>query len=183
MFYKKSIKKYGISPLGVHWNSEFTQYKRFDILTSFIEIHLSNSMIVDAGCGFGEYLNYLHSKKVIPKKYIGIDCMEDMIAISKDRFQENEFYLMDVLNDELIQADYYICSGAMNLLGKKQFYKFIERCFDASSKGFVFNFLKNKSFNNIKIEEVISFCSSLTDTIGTKNDYLDNDFTIFMIKP
>jgi len=46
----------------------------------------------------------------------------------------------------------------------------------------VFNFLKNKSFNNIKLEEVISFSSSLTNKIATKNDYLDNDFTIFMIK-
>lgn len=108
--------------------------------------------------------------------------MEDMIAICQERFKEDEFYLVDVLSDKLMEADFYICSGAMNILAKKQFYTFIERCFRASKRGFVFNFLKNKSFNNIKIEEVISFCSNLTDTIATKNDYLDNDFTIFMIK-
>jgi hypothetical protein len=105
-----------------------------------------------------------------------------MVTICKNRFQGTTFYQMDILLDELIVADYYICSGAMNILNKKDFYKFIEKCFYASIKGFGFNFLKNKSFNNIKIEEVISYCSSLTTKIATKNDYLDNDFTIFMIK-
>ena len=36
-FYKKSIEKYGISAQGVQWNSDYSQYKRFEILTSFIK--------------------------------------------------------------------------------------------------------------------------------------------------
>lgn len=105
-----------------------------------------------------------------------------MVQISKNRFPEVDFYQKDVLEDELFVADYYICSGAMNILNKKDFYHFIDRCFEASTKGFIFNFLKNKSFNKIKIEEVLSYCSSLTPKIKTKNNYLENDFTIFMIK-
>ena len=54
-FYEKAIKKHGISAQGVHWNSEFTQYKRFEILTSFIKDIIKQSSIIDAGCGFGEY--------------------------------------------------------------------------------------------------------------------------------
>lgn len=105
-----------------------------------------------------------------------------MIRISKNRFEHINFYKQDILHDRLFIADYYICSGAMNILKKNDFYHFIEKCFTHSTKGFIFNFLKNKSFNNIKIEEVLSFCSSLTSKIKTKNNYLDNDFTIFMIK-
>jgi hypothetical protein len=105
-----------------------------------------------------------------------------MVRISKNRFENINFYTKDVLKDSLFEADFYICSGAMNILKKNEFYSFIEKCFFYSKKGFVFNFLKNKSFNNIKIEEVISYCSSLTSKIQTKNNYLDNDFTIFMIK-
>jgi hypothetical protein len=116
-------------------------------------------------------------------QYIGIDCEEEMIRISKNRFENIDFYQKDILQDTLLLADFYVCSGAMNILKKNDFYHFIEKCFASSSKGFVFNFLKNKSFNNIKIEEVLSFCSSLTPKIQTKNNYLDNDFTIFMIKP
>ncbi|MBI3874191.1 MAG: class I SAM-dependent methyltransferase [Arcobacter sp.] len=182
LFYKKSIDKYGVSPLGVHWNSEFTQYKRFEILTSFIANEIKNSTIVDAGCGFGEYYKYLNDNNHHPKQYIGIDSLDEMVAISRDRFKDVEFCKQDILKDDLRTADYYLCSGAMNILSKKEFYSFIEKCYSASNKGFVFNFLKSKSFNKIKIDDVISFCSSLTNKIATKNDYLDNDFTIFMIK-
>ncbi len=139
--------------------------------------------IVDAGCGFGEYYNYLQINNIYRFDYIGIDCEEEMVKISKNRFQQISFYQKDILKDTLFTADYYICSGAMNILKKNDFYHFIEKCFLASKKGFIFNFLKNKSFNNIKIEEVVSFCSSLSSKIQTKNNYLDNDFTIFMIKP
>lgn len=55
LFYKKAIDKYGISAQGVHWNSEFSQYKRFEVLTSFIKDSIKDSSIIDAGCGFGEY--------------------------------------------------------------------------------------------------------------------------------
>ncbi len=119
---------------------------------------------------------------MLPQKYTGIDSLDEMINISKKRFIGVDFSKIDVLKDELNACDYYVCSGAINTLNKKEFYSFIEKCFNASKKGFVFNFLKNKSFNNIKLEEVISFSSSLTNKIATKNDYLDNDFTIFMIK-
>ena len=67
-FYKSAIKKHGISAKGVHWNSQFTQYKRFEILTNFIKNEIQNSLIVDAGCGFGEYYNYLFDNQFI-KKY------------------------------------------------------------------------------------------------------------------
>jgi hypothetical protein len=77
-FYKNAIKKHGISAKGVHWNSEFTQYKRFEILTSFIKNEIKDYVIVDAGCGFGEYFNYLFDNELKPKSYIGIDCEEKL---------------------------------------------------------------------------------------------------------
>ena len=65
-FYKKSIEKYGISAKGVHWNSSYTQYKRFEVLTKFIKEEIGSSSIIDAGCGFAEYYNYLVSRLQIP---------------------------------------------------------------------------------------------------------------------
>ena len=56
LFYKKAIDKYGI--------------------TSFIEDSIKESTIIDAGCGFGEYYNYLFDNNLKPKSYLGIDCEE-----------------------------------------------------------------------------------------------------------
>jgi SAM-dependent methyltransferase len=181
-FYKKAIDLHGISPKGVYWKDEESQYKRFYVITQLLKDEIENATIVDAGCGFGEYYNYLLLNDFVPKKYIGIDCMKEMVELSCSRFEDVDFFQLDVLSDSLFEADYYVCSGAMNIMQEKDFYTFIERCFSVSKKGFVFNFLKNKSYNKVKVDDVIGFCSSLTPYIKTRNNYLNNDFTIFMLK-
>ncbi len=181
-FYEKSLKEYGVSAQGVHWNSKYTQYKRFEVLTKCIKKDIKNSSLVDVGCGFGEYFNYLLNNHKTPTNYIGIDCEEKMIEISQIRFPNLEFVVQNVLCDTLISADYYVCSGAMNILTYDEVEIFIQKCFEVSQKGFVFNYLKNITFNEIKQHEIEAICKRYTQNIKTKEGYLDNDFTIFMLK-
>ncbi len=181
-FYSKSIKEFGISAQGVHWNSKHTQYKRFEIITKLIKKDIISSTLVDVGCGFGEYYKYLEINNKLPIKYTGIDCEEQMINVCKKRLPSQEFKKQDILIDSLENADYYICSGALNILSIDEVYVFIERCFLASNKGFIFNFLKSQSFNNIQVEQIIEFSKKFTLNIKTKDNYLNNDFTIFMVK-
>ena len=181
-FYEESIREFGISAQGVHWNSKYTQYKRFEIITKFIKKTIKDSSIVDVGCGFSEYYNYLQNNHKIPKEFIGIDCEESMINISKKRFPTLKFYTKDILLDKLIEADYYTCSGALNILTLDEVDIFIQKCFNASKKGFIFNFLKNLTFSNIRKYEIIEICERYTQNIVIKENYLDNDFTVFMVK-
>jgi len=181
-FYEKSIKEFGISAQGVHWNNKYTQYKRFEIITKLIKKDIKDSTLVDVGCGFGEYYNYLQNNHKIPKEFIGIDCEQNMVGISKKRFPTLAFYTKNVLYDELIKSDYYTCSGALNILTLEEIDIFIQKCFKSSKKGFIFNFLKNLTFSNIKKYEIIDICEQYTQNIIIKENYLDNDFTIFMVK-
>ncbi len=180
-FYAQSIKQYGNSAKGVHWNSKYTQFARFAVLTGFIE-DIKNCSIIDAGCGMGHYVNYLKQYDLMPKSYLGYDCEVDMITLAKKQHPIEQFEIKNILEDELIKADYYVCSGALNILSVAQMYKFIKRCFEYSNRGFVFNFLSNMSYNNASVDDVISYCESLCTTIKTKSDYLHNDFTIVMVK-
>lgn len=181
-FYKNAIKKHGISAKGVHWNSEFTQYKRFEILTSFIKNEIKESTIVDAGCGFAEYYNYLFDNNLKPKSYIGIDCEEKMIEIASKRFLNTSFYIKNILQDEIPFADYYICSGAMNILEKNEAFIFINNCFKASKKAFIFNLLKNDQLSKLNITDIYTYCKSLSNKINIRENYLDNDISILMEK-
>ena len=125
---------------------------------------------------------YLIKNNRVPKKYIGYDCEVDMVNISKKRFIEQEFYLIDVLKDKLSIEDYYISSGAMNLLKKEDIDIFIKNCFNASKKGFIFNYLKYITFEDISQEDIIDICKKYTNDIVIKENYLYNDFTDFMKK-
>jgi len=181
-FYTNAIKEFGISAQGVHWNSKYTQYKRFEIITKLIKKDIRNSSIVDVGCGFGEYYNYLQMNNRVPKEYIGIDCEKSMIDISKKRFPSQQFYIQNVLEDDLIEADYYISSGALNILNINEIDIFISNCYKTSKKGFIFNYLKELTFTNISQKDILNIVKKYTNTIIFKENYLENDFTIFMKK-
>ncbi len=181
-FYTPTIKKYGISAKGVHWNSKYSQYKRFEILTNFIGNEIRKSNIIDAGCGFAEYYNYLFDNNLKPKSYIGIDCEEKMITLASKRFLNTSFYIKNIIEDELLFADYYICSGAMNILKKDEIFIFIKKCFEASEVGFIFNFLKNDSLTNVNFLDILNYSKSLSKKIEIKENYLENDISIFIKK-
>jgi len=105
-----------------------------------------------------------------------------MIRLSKKRFPQIEFHKQNILEEKLISADYYICSGAMNILKKEEMFTFIHKCFEASTKGFAFNILKEDSLNNVSIDEITSFCKTICKKISIRDNYLENDLSIFIEK-
>jgi len=111
-----------------------------------------------------------------------MDCEQNMINIARSRFPNIDFFHQNILTDTLIPADYYTCSGALNILDKEEIKLFIKKCFEYSSKGFVFNYLKNETFYDISQNEIIEICEKLTQNIKLKENYLENDFTILMVK-
>jgi len=181
LFYLKSFLKHGISPKGVHWNNTFTQEIRFEVITSFIIDEIKEISIVDAGCGFGDYYLYLKKNNILPEKYIGIEKEIFFSKTAKKRINQ-QIITANILKDHLVEADYYIASGSLNILDKKFFFKFIRRCFDASKKGFIFNFLVENQFVKITKEEILNFCGNITDEFYVKSGYLKYDNTIFLRK-
>ena len=180
-FYTKSLKEFGISAKGMHWHNKSTQYTRFKILTSFIK-DIKESSILDVGCGCAEYYNYLIIHKNLPYKYIGIDCFNKMVDISKKRFPNIEFQIKDTLNTNLIYSDYYVSSGSMSLLDGMDVLLSIENCYKFSNKAFIFNFLKEEGLSGLTQNQIIMFCKSLCNNVLICDNYLENDFTISMCK-
>lgn len=186
LVYRKAFKEFGISAKGVHWNSKQTQYKRFDILIDFIKTDIKKSEIVDIGSGFSELFIYLLNRELEPKVYIGIDCEDWMVKLAAQRFPSEiyntSFSVKDAIKNTLPMADYYLCSGGLNLLIKEEFFKFIDNCYNSSKKGFIFNFLKSNPYNNITVQDVMRYTNRYKCNIKTKSGYLENDYTIFLKK-
>ena len=185
-FYKNAIKKHGISPQGVCWIDSARQQMRFDVLHSFLPKDLSSSSIVDAGCGFGDLYHFFKNNQNLPQKYIGIDAVSEMCVLAKEQTHQ-EIIKANILRAELPSADYYLCSGAMNILTRFETTLFIRKCFEASKKGFIFNVLygnrESEIYNYLNKKALEDIAKELgVKEISFRDDYLENDITMGFFK-
>ncbi|MDB2561980.1 class I SAM-dependent methyltransferase [Sulfurimonas sp.] len=179
-FYLSSLKKYGNNAKGLNWVSRETQELRFDIIIDMLPNKLNS--IVDAGCGLGDFYTYLQTKDVTFKKYIGIDSLHKMCTIAHKNTKQ-EIILADITKEKIPFAEYYVCSGAMNILNEFETYLFIQNCIQASQKAFIFNILHGDKeskvynyFTSQKIEELANKFN--VKNIRIEDSYLKNDITI-----
>ncbi len=184
IFYKNALKKHGANAKGLNWHDTHSQIKRFEVIYDLISSDLQRSdTIVDAGCGFGDLALFLEDK--ISIKYIGYDTIDQTVAIAKER-TKCPIYRKDILVDPLQQADFYIASGSMNILSRFETFLFIERCFEHSKKGFIFNLPygkdESKHFNYFLPQEIKHFCKKFECEIVSESGYLPNDFTVYLRK-
>lgn len=179
-FYRSSLETYGHTAEGVQWHSEHSQRTRFKALRKMLPEDLSELVIADAGCGLGDLYLFLTEHRDKPARYIGLDVVEPMVEAARARIG-CQILLLDVLKDPLPEADYYVCSGAMNTLTRDETRLFIERCFAASRRGFVFNLLCGRdtsySYNLCLPADVREWTGHLDADLAIHEDYLHGDFT------
>jgi len=181
-FYQNAYKKHGISARGLNWSSEDSQNIRFKIITHFLRDKLSTCSIVDAGCGFGDLYLFWQDMGLHVKSYVGIECMNDFVDISKKRVSNCVFTCRDILKDELIYADWYVASGSLNILTSFETWLFLEKMLMYSKEGIIFNILegdkKSENFNYQKKEDIIRFVKQKGFTCKVVEGYLQNDITM-----
>ena len=180
-FYRNALERYGHNAEGVHWESADTQRVRFTVLRRQLPADLSGLILVDVGCGLGDLYHYLESESTLPGRYIGIDVVEPMVEIARARTGQRVL-LVDALQDRLPQADYYVCSGAMNTLTREETRLFIARCLAASRLGFVFNLLlgpdRSDTFNYWVPDDIRILARDLAMDCTVETGYLREDFTV-----
>ena len=178
-FYISAIKKHGQSAKGLNWNSQIFQVLRFDQLLKLLPKDLNHFSLTDAGCGFGDFYNYL---KVKPQKYLGVDVVDEMITIARENTTQ-EVHKIDLTKQQPPVSDYIICSGALNILTRFETTMFIQNCYNSARYGFIFNCLyddrESDTFNYLDQD----FLEDLAHSLGVKkvsyiNDYIPNDLTI-----
>jgi len=186
-FYKASLQKYAQTPKGVQWNSLASQQIRFEALVHLLPDDLSPYTLVDAGCGFGDFYTFLQTRNKLPKKYIGIDCLDFMCSIASRNTQQTIIH-EDILHPkQLPVADFYICSGALNTLSKFESYLFIQNCYQHAREGVVFNTLygtkKSQTYNYLHTQDIENLQQTLqVDTVQIYEGYIDNDITLGFFK-
>lgn len=185
-FYTSAIEKFGTSAKGVNWASKQNQELRFKILAKMLPKDMSQFTLVDAGCGFGDFFEYLCTHARRPKKYIGIDSHADMSAIASNNTAQEILHL-DICKEALPNADYYICSGALNVLTSFETHLFIQNCYNASKVAFIFNALhadrESQTYNYLSIPKIETIAKQLeVAEIRFESGYMEDDITVSFLR-
>src|SRR3989344_5040153 len=192
IYYDKLISEHGDeNGQAQGWASNETENIRFEV---FLKVgDLNNCSILDVGCGFGDFYDFLKKKKTQNFSYTGIDINPEMIKRAKEKNPEANFQVIDFGSGNFkSKFDYIFCSGALSfkITNYKEFYlAHVKKMFELSKIGVAFNMLNKE--NNTKpeneelyatysIKEVRDFFLNLTSKITIHKNYLPNDFTLFL---
>ena len=181
-FYTSAIEVHGTTAKGVNWHSKESQLIRFDVILELLPKKLDSLSVVDAGCGFGDLYLYMQKKKRTPKEYIGIDSLVDMYSIASEQ-TGCEILIADICKDSLPITDYYVCSGAMNVLQEFETHLFIKNCYASSKIAFIFNILhgdkQSQTYNYLTTSKIESIAKELgVKEVVLNEGYLEGDITV-----
>lgn len=143
-YYTQKVKEHGASPRGVDWNSEESQFLRFEKLSQVFNTQEGFS-VLDYGCGTGAYIKFLKQKKY-NSVYHGFDISKEMIGTARQIYPEDaQSFITEV---EAGKFDYVIASGIFNVRlqhnendWKEYILDTLEKMNSLSEKGFSFNIL------------------------------------------
>lgn len=187
-FYQKAYQMYGDRDArSVRWSKVGDQLIRFRALIGVAD--LSDSSVLDVGCGMGELYKYLLQQE-IPVEYTGIDIVPEFIASAKKRFPQTVFKVKDIF--DLKQThDYVLASGALSfkVADNANYYQdMIRHMYALANKAVAFNMLDkhvhvdDDTYAAYSPIEIADFCSTIAERVEVVVDYLPQDFTIYMYK-
>ena len=184
--YTKTFEKYGCTSEGVDWGShEQRALIRHQNIGEVIKSRPCS--ILDVGCGYGAFLDYLGESGIA---FTGIDVVPKMIESAQSRHPQAKFICGDFLTYDFAGQtfDYIICNGvftqklditdsAMEAFTRRV----ISKMFELSNKGIAFNMMT--SFVNYRADNL--FYTDPTKTVSwvmenlTRNVELNHAYPLY----
>lgn len=189
-WYEDKVRTYGFDHRGLGFRNRTSQIKRFEALTALGD--LDGRRVLDVGCGFGDFLAFLHERDVRPA-YTGIDVCEPMVRRCIERFgREARFEVADVLDyDPEESFDYVVASGLFGLDAegtRERILPTLERLVRWARIGAAVNFLSaaypDPAENRIYVEpgKALEAALTLAPAVRLDHTYLPNDFTLYLYR-
>jgi len=181
----RQFDKGDVRSLG--WVNAETQLLRFSILIKIADF--DNCSVLDAGCGYADLCGYLKNKYPTCR-YHGIDQIPEFILKALNDYgnmPDVVFFQGDIEMASLPILDYTLASGLLNYKNSNPLYVFemIQKLYKGCRLGLAFNMLSKEPENNTLLNAhdknmIFSFCKTLSSNCVLHDDYLENDYTIFM---
>lgn len=196
--HKRSIERYGYQPEALFWTSKAAQTKRFDVLSRLLPFpargeHQAWSLL-DVGCGFADFYEFL-IQRGYQLNYTGLDLSESMIFSAGCLHPEVTFLHGELADFDFKSSeyDYVVLSGALNeVVDDSGNYAraMIKKMYEVASKAVGFNLLNRQDpwtqsrpeLQSFYPKDIVLFCEKFAKKVVCYQDYLNNDFTVFLYK-
>ncbi len=199
--YRRAVDRHGATFEATLWHSREKQRTRFAVIAGMRDP--TGSVIVDAGCGLGDYAAWLAEHDIAYGRYVGIEAMAPIAEAAAARGLDEAVILVeDFIGDEGIfarireahGADLVVLSGSLNAIPEDQARAVLGRAWDAAAEGVVFNFLSSRHHRRdapnpapaIRFDPLamLDFALARTPNVRFRQDYMQgHDATIAMLRP
>jgi hypothetical protein len=188
--YLDAARRHGAGFESLLWANPSSQAARFAALARWCE--LDGRVVLDAGCGRADFLEYLHQREIRPAKYIGIEAVTSLAeAAERKSLPGARIITGDFIEDPRImdqQAGVIIFSGSLNTLGADDFYGTLRSAWEFSRSEVGFNFLSSPRLASARhltwhrMTDVMELAYSLTADVVSDSSYREGDCTIVLRK-
>jgi SAM-dependent methyltransferase len=202
--YQKSFQAFGPTLRGLDWENEVNAQLRYENMLKLVLPVIQKGLsitILDVGCGYGRFLDYLNKclgKQIVEKQidYTGIDPVQEMVAHCKENHSKSQFFCSSLFewNSDL-KYDYVFCNGILTkkcsstLVEMSIFTKeVVKRLYDLCEKGLYFNLFSNQVnwFENeayyCSPVEMLAFCLQITPFLNLNHTLPKHEYFIYLYK-
>ncbi len=195
--YQEAVDTGGAGFDALLWNSRESQATRFATISDLVD--LTGRIVLDAGCGTGDFGAWLHEHDVQYGRYVGLEAIDELIDLGRKRdLPEAEWAMADfVRNPEAFRGvsrtpDVIAFSGSLNTMEQATAERVLDRAWEVATEALVFNFLSDRPGPRYEGKEtgparrldtmaLISWALARTPHVAFRQDYLHgNDATIAM---
>lgn len=193
-FYSGLVATLGATPSACDYGSEQSMHLKYAVIAD--ADRFSGKRILDVGCGYGGFPEYLRETGEVFTSYTGVDLSKAMIDEAR-RFRKGHvseaYFCEDILTENPGGPSYdiVVANGIFYLLGDAAWIKMnrlIQRMWELTKKTLVFNSLSvwapQQNVNEYYADplKVLKACRALTPMVALRHDYLPHDFTVIMRK-
>lgn len=185
--FNSKFAKYGTNIKSLGWDNKKNQYIRFDIAIKDLKIK-KNDTILDIGCGFGDFVEFLKIRKIKFKNYLGIDLNKNFVRLAKKKENKKiKFIELDFYKKNFVKKFDYVFMigiGNFNLKSKNKNLNYlnllISKGYKISKKGLIIDFISFQDSKKNKIEnfifhynpsDVLKLCQKLSDNFIVNHNY------------
>lgn len=203
--YEACLERYGDTHKGVDWPKEEDVNTRYRVMLEVIKKGIDQECsLLDLGCGTSHLYEYMLREDTqhdldLPKIiYSGLDLSEKFIAVARQKFPENNYYCLDLLDAtvSLPTFDYVLMNGVFTEKRELSFEEMllyfqamIRKVFAHTDKGMAFNVMSKQvdwerdDLFHLPLDTLAGFLTKeLTRNFVIRNDYGLYEYTVYVYR-